>query len=449
MVKPARKAVILIHGIGEQRPMDTLRGFVTGLGEEQYYSKPDRLSDSLELRRYTLPSSSGRRHITDCYELYWAHHFDAGKFRDTLRWALTLAFRRPFWHMDRTLRGPFGVLQVAGVCILGLIGWLVIDQVRTEGLSAVWTSWQARLGAALVVVQLVAGRFVTEYLADAARYLTPKPRNIAARNSIRSDGLKLLRKLHDDGAYQQIVVVGHSLGSVIGLDILRLAWDGLRHPDPSYQGGRPEADAFDELASALGHPPAPSEIDAFQQAQHRLWQENRKCGVPWLVTDFVTLGSPLAHASLLLDTHKVTVHQRQDEREYPRCPPVVEGGRSFVPGHYDLNGQPRNVQVGHHGAPFGPTRWSNLYFPVRGAILGDPVGGPVGDEFGPGVRDIAVRLSLTGWKAFAYRLLLLPHTHYWSNDPRRLSADKSARQKQDRRTNTKDAIVMLRHVTRL
>jgi len=39
-----RQAVVLIHGIGEQRPMDTLRSFVSGLGFKTYHSRPDRLS---------------------------------------------------------------------------------------------------------------------------------------------------------------------------------------------------------------------------------------------------------------------------------------------------------------------------------------------------------------------------------------------------------------------
>ena len=60
-----RQAVVLIHGIGEQRPMATLRAFVKWLlpahdknddyyGKDDYYSKPDQISDSFELRRIKL-----------------------------------------------------------------------------------------------------------------------------------------------------------------------------------------------------------------------------------------------------------------------------------------------------------------------------------------------------------------------------------------------------------
>lgn len=430
--------------------MDTLRSFVQGLGEERFYSKPDRLSDSLELRRYTLPSTR-HRPLTDCYELYWAHHFDTGKLRETLRWAVTLVFRQPFWQLNRTLRGVVGVVQTVAVLIAVVLAWLFVEQLLTKGAMDAWRSWQAGLTVVLLVVEVVAGRFITESLADAARYLTPHPRNVSARNSIRADGLKLLKKLHDDGQYQRIVLVGHSLGSVIGLDLLRLAWDDLRHPNPNPTslGPQTEAKAFDQHGAALGDARSPAQIEAFQQAQRRLWDENRALGVPWLVTDFVTLGSPLAHASLLLDTRTVKLRQRQDEREYPRCPPLTEQRSSFIPSNFTVGGQPRSLRVAHHGAPFGPTRWSNLYFPVRTGLLGDPVGGPLAPEFGPGVRDIPVRLSLSGWRSIVYQLLPLPHTRYWSHDRVRPSADITIRKQRDQATGTRDSNLILRQVLRL
>jgi hypothetical protein len=443
MTKTQRQAVVLIHGIGEQRPMDTLRSFVVGVGEKRYYSKPDRLSDSLELRRYTLPSTS-RRPITDCYELYWAHHLNEGKFRETLYWAVALAFRRPFWRLDRTLRGIIAFIQLGSLLAVSLIAWSIVEQAGSQAVGEVWQLWQSRLAVALVVVQAVAGRFITGSLADAARYLTPHPRNIAARNSIRAEGLRLLEKLHDDGTYQRVVLVGHSLGSVIGLDLLRLAWDELRYPDPPCIAAQPEAKGFDDQAAALGNSPRRANVEAFQQAQHRLWHENRERGVRWLVTDFVTLGSPLAHATLLLGTRKVSVGQRLSEGEYPRCPPLADGGPSFRSWRFEHSGRPRNLLVGHHWSPFGPTRWTNLYFPVRHSILGDPVGGPIAREFGPGVHDIPVRLSLSGWKALLCQLLAIPHVLYWAraDEWKAASADRRER---DRATGTRDANTALRH----
>lgn len=438
-----RQAVVLIHGIGEQRPMDTLRSFVeSGLGITDFWSKPDRLSESFELRRFTLKQTSNRP-LTDLYELYWAHHFNAGNFRETLRWALTLLLRRPFWRLDATLRGWFCFLQILLVALLALVVWLLVDQLQHHSIGEVWSSWKAWAATAIALVQLVAGGFITKSLADAARYLTPRPSNIKARNAIRAEGLALLRRLHDAGSYQRVVVVGHSLGGVIGLDLIRLAWDELRHPDAAQWANQTEAKQFDEGAEGVGSNPSYEQLSNFQEAQLRLWRENRAVGVRWLITDFVTLGAPLAHASLLLSTNRVPILRRQSEKEYPTCPPLVDDRTSFLHENVDTGaGRLRNLLTGHHGAPFGPTRWHNLYYPARFPLYGDPVGGPVAPEFGPGVWDRPVRPSAVGWRAIAYRLTLLCHTRYWTCGPR--TADDNKRRALDDATGTKEAVRALR-----
>ena len=57
---------------------------------------------------------------------------------------------------------------------------------------------------------------------------------------------------------------------------------------------------------------------------------------------------------------------------------------------------------------FAPVRWTNLYFPTRWLLQGDPVGGPLAGLFGPGVRDVAVKTTRRGG--------LLAHTQYWNFD---------------------------------
>lgn len=443
-----RQAVVFIHGIGEQRPMDTLRSFVTGgLGIKDYWSKPDRLAESFELRRFTVKSDPSRP-ITDLYEFYWAHHYNAGDLRETLRWALTILIRQPFWRVDATLRWWFCVLQLLLLALLALVGWSVVDQLATDSVGKVWESWQAWFAGAIVLVQFVAGGFITKSLADAARYLTPRPANIAARNAIRAEGLELIRKLHDAGTYQRVVVVGHSLGGVIALDLIRLAWDDLRHPDPTQWSDQTEAKLFGNAIEKLGTNPDDKKLSEFQQTQLRLWRENRAVGVRWLITDFVTLGSPLAHASLLLSTKRVSLAKRQNEKEYPTCPPLVDGKTSFIDTNSDIGGgQLRNLWTGHHGAPFGPTRWHNLYYPVHFPLYGDPVGGPLASQFGPGVRDQPVRPSAVGWRARLYQLTLFSHTRYWAPGPK--VDDEKTRRTRDSATGTKEALVALKHAVGL
>ncbi|MFK7844283.1 MAG: hypothetical protein AB8G77_03205, partial [Rhodothermales bacterium] len=52
-----RLAIVIIHGIGNQQPLDTLLPFAKNLIEEpanpdepKFWSQPDRMSESFELR---------------------------------------------------------------------------------------------------------------------------------------------------------------------------------------------------------------------------------------------------------------------------------------------------------------------------------------------------------------------------------------------------------------
>lgn len=454
-----RQAVVVFHGIGQQQPLDTLRGFLDGmLGEGRYWSKPDRLSESLELRRFTM-SAGGAVPATDFYEVYWAHRMKDGEFSGTLRWLFRIA-RTPFWKVSSSLRGLFVLVQALGIGAVALVTWSIIMAVAGEGrpMADVVSQWQTYAAAALALVQFTVGRWLTGSLADAARYLTPSPANIDVRRDVRAQGTRLVRALHEDGDYFRIVIVGHSLGSVIAYDVIRQLWDDLRHPDVQRSGKQPEAEAFDEaiheLRRALREDGVGQAVEMFQQSQHRLWRENRNRGMPWLVTDLVTLGSPLAHAELLLTTRRVSFARRKREREFPTCPPARgDDGRTVYSQQYrtqvDEAEMIRNFLVGHHAAPFGPTRWTNLYFPHRRVALGDMIGGPVRGNFGAGIRDIPVRPSFTGWRSRWYATFPMVHSAYWKHQLERTPPPREERRQRDADTGTRDALTSLRVALRL
>lgn len=398
--------------------MDTLRGVLASAGVRTFWNKPDRFSQGYELRRFAAKATSSRP-PTDFFEFYWAPHFGPGRLGATLGWALRLLVRSPFWRLNRQLRVAMGVMQVSAAAVVVAIVWLLALWFRDDGFTGAIGRASGTFAAVATVVNLMAGYVVTRVLADAARYLTPKPDHIAARNAIRDSGVQLLLSLHDSGAYQRIVVVGHSLGSVIGLDILRITFDELRHSNPETPEPNDEAKRFGTVVQDLSSSPTKGEVELFQQAQRRLWRECRARGTRWLVTDFVTLGSPLAHAPLLLDGKRATLRQRQLEGEYPTCPPT---GDIFYPRTYDLaDGRKRTALVLDHGAVFALTTWSNAWFPVR-RVFGDPVGGPLTPIFGRGVRDIPVRLA-SRRRHRRQELFLAAHTKYFRRD---LDADADA-----------------------
>ena len=392
--------------------MSTLRGFVDNVlpaaeqNRSRRFSKPDRMSRTFELRRLTAEKSR-RRPTTDFYEYYWAHHMEGTKLRHLWPWARAILLRSPA-RVPRQLR-PLWV--VSWLLAVGAVVMLVTGRIGPDTVAAK-TSWTALVLAGLFV--LLQGLAIN-WLGDAARYLSPLPANIAARHAIRAEGLALLEQLHESGRYDRIVLVGHSLGSVIGYDILTIYWTQVndRHakPDRPRQAG---LEAVEKLGRALEADSPAVEVAAFQDAQRELWLEQRRCGSPWLVSDFVTLGSPLAHAELLLASSPNDLRIRKEQRELPTCPPAGELQRrnSTVERYhynvrYSVNGQPRSIKVLHHAALFAVTRWSNVFVPLRFGLLGDLVGGPLRPVFGSGIRDAAVTDG-------PHRLApLLSHTRYW------------------------------------
>ncbi len=130
MSKKKKQAVLLIHGIGEQRPMDTLRGFVdtvwtTDKGVHHRYavagvfSQPDEVSGSFEMRRLTTTQNQNEVR-TDFYEFYWAHLMEGTSVGHVIAWAKSLLLHWP-WKVPRHLRGAWLLLVVLLLVIAVLV----------------------------------------------------------------------------------------------------------------------------------------------------------------------------------------------------------------------------------------------------------------------------------------------------------------------------------------
>ena len=60
--EPVRTAVVVVHGMGEKRPMETFDGFVrTALhphdGKWDYHPRPAEITDTYEARRFAAPQA--------------------------------------------------------------------------------------------------------------------------------------------------------------------------------------------------------------------------------------------------------------------------------------------------------------------------------------------------------------------------------------------------------
>ena len=228
MPKKLKQAVLLIHGIGEQRPMDTLRDFVNAVWKTDedvwhkhaitdVYSKPDEISDNFELRRLT--TTQNRNNVrTDFYEFYWAHMMEGTSASHVIAWIRRLVWRWP-WKVPRSLYGAWILL----VSLIIVIAFLALQTILPEAYRLVsFPKWLTGLFG--VATAWVAMPILKSIIGDAARYLDPAPSNIHQRQEIRAKGIDILRKLHASQKYDRIIIVGHSLGSVIGYDILTYAW---------------------------------------------------------------------------------------------------------------------------------------------------------------------------------------------------------------------------------
>lgn len=450
-----KQAIVVIHGMGEQVPMDTLRGFVRAVWETdseitkndlpnpaEVWSKPDLRTGSLELRRITtrqsIPSANFNDGVrSDFYEMYWADLSGGSTLSHVEDWLRGLLFRNPFTRVPTDVFLAWIMLWVLTLVVLifaaatGLPENATIWRIRfweyppLSWLSG-WQSWQLALSTAFF--GYVLQRFVVPYFGRVVRYTRARPDNIAARKNIRERGLALLSDLHN-GDYDRIVVVGHSLGSILAYDIVSYFW-ATRTAHRTVVEGSVEFGALCELEQVLGDfgKDGPDPAERFDRARRALCRALRLRPKPtagtdderWLITDLITLGSPLGHAEFLLAKSAADLTKHHADRELPISPPVRElldpdtvskaKALPVEPAPPRLLcfpfGSKGEWQL-HHAAPFAAVRWTNVYDPARLVLCGDVISSPAARSFGSGVIDIDLRaVRGQSWR--------FSHTRYWA-----------------------------------
>lgn len=397
-----KQAVIVVHGMGEQRPMDTIREFVThvfkkdpSLKDPHFWNKPSSVSESFEQRRLTTnrpvqTSGDQSEQRTDFYEYYWAHHTVNTKWEHFVGWFKTLLFcwpsrynkhpdtLQPLWFI------LWGIIALATISVG--IWWLSVNQIADSYTGATQSLLLvvATLVEAVVLFLLnTCKSFFTKYFGDVARYVRAEPANILIRQSVRKGGIDLIERIHNCGDYDRVILVGHSLGSIVAYDILNHLW--ARHNKFKYTKGNRQyttplskhalslIEQLQTLASKCGT--QEFEQNTYRNLQTELFDElrNNDKSNNWLISDFVTLGSPLTYADILLFDDLEHFNQRKLDREYPTSPPMPEQNNWF----YAVG----TKQYLHHGAVFAPVKWTNLYMPHQNFIKGDIISGNVSTNF--------------------------------------------------------------------
>lgn len=492
-----RTAVLIVHGMGNQRPLETLRGIVKavwstdhviGGPEPKHWVHFKRVASRREKSDADLPvittsGMAGTGRQVDFHEFYWAHVMAETRLAAVLIWLFEFVKKGPapmrrdirlFWF----LAVPFLIATIVSLALLGseLAAWLIgcecydMDETvallmpwglalifvfltmgtrgvfvlaflalvdfllsQTSAPGAEWTllgrlNHDASLIAAVAIVTVftaIGSVFLTSVFGDAARYYRNSPANIRARREIRGIGRDMLDALNRDDRYDRVIVIAHSLGSTIAYDVLRAYWSEVCRTFKNVAalaevGTQNNVTGGGTTIVVPGDPPqtimSPTDRQSWRGRARLVANQLNTHGaaVPgrprWLITDFVTLGSPLHHARYLnasgtnLADLRANFSQRLRDRELPQNPAIVEPGTSDGTMTFADPTNPGQRRL-HHAALFGATRWSNLYFPM-GIINGDFFGGSLQHAFGQGIADIELD------RGSAFRLLW--HTSYWT-----------------------------------
>ena len=208
-----KQAIVVVHGMGEQMPMDTIKGFVraawettTGLATTELpeptavWSKPDVRTGSLELRRITtrqtIKTDSFARGVrSDFYELYWADLSGGSTWNHVRDWIGGLLLRNPFTRVPSSVMLAWLVLWLITLAVIVVLIAAMLPETAAIGPYQLWDypplKWLRGFRGWLLTILtgalgLVATSFITPYFGRVVRYTRAKPDNIAARKESAS-----------------------------------------------------------------------------------------------------------------------------------------------------------------------------------------------------------------------------------------------------------------------
>lgn len=132
-----RQAVVIIHGIGNQYPLETAKEFVENMMEKNdlVYSSPDKIADFYETRRLSI----NKKNI-DFYEYYWANLMTEPSTSDLYSWIFKLVFRKSPSDRAKNLVSNLRIISasILTVSILfSMIFWGSFDELSTNFLKTV------------------------------------------------------------------------------------------------------------------------------------------------------------------------------------------------------------------------------------------------------------------------------------------------------------------------
>jgi len=464
---------------------------------QNYFSTPTDVGDSYEVQKWIVKKTDYRPRV-DFFELYWAPLMTDNQFSHVFPWMKKILFMKSKnWRLQclklilvvsliaipilsfgwvlsisklfynhfidfgminhfylilfTALIIGFSVLKVKSLRValgfsllaFSFYGYYSIDDIA-DTYNSDSDKWKLIIGTLICIGYIFkfTGKFLKEFLADAARYFEPQPNNVKNRDEIRQLGVSILESISLDDSYDRIIIVSHSLGSAVGYDILRLYWakhGGRYHLDNAdrdflieYQENmesvlyckKEDNKNNDLVGKEVCEDSEDKRCLKYQKIQNNLFNDLStfegksavdKLELRWKISDFITTGSPLSKMKIFYSNGKDTdewVHRF--ERTIVTNPPTLDletDGFYFTKDEDD--GPSKGSHRFHHGSLFAFTRWTNIFHRT------DLIGGNISQVIGKGTLNINLEIpkvgnpfNLLGW--FHNRSPLM-HSHYWSN----------------------------------
>ncbi len=445
----SQHAILVIHGIGEQKQSETIRNFVHGLvGDDFIYSPVQVNEDKYSCKLTHFSDAQETRY--DFFEYYWASNFRDTNYYHVINWLRALFAKEEvplklyYIKVLISLLKRYIVSMLIYMAVLLLILPFVLDDWYFDDIISIINL----LAAVSSVILFFIGKPILKIIGDVARYLYNSPNNIDSRDKVKAEGVQFLKQIHEqkneDGSpkYDKVLVVGHSLGSIIGYHILSTFWaeksSQLRFPNEEREALEQQLSDYNQLSIKLNEAAAnrPKEIKpeagliGFFKTYLRLIQAFRKDptllafplqdvqltkdyheiqqrlqAIPtlnshWRISDFITLGSPLHYSDFLLTQNRKDLSNRILQREMPTCPPVS----AVHPTPFQVEYYENNQLRFHHAAVFSLVKWSNIFY------RGDLIAGELNHLFGQGIQEYEVELK-KGEKLLHQNPT--SHTKYW------------------------------------
>jgi hypothetical protein len=234
-----RTAFVIIHGIGEQSPFETLdaftANFIRSFGNVQLSHAIATRSDASGKiwQENFIQVEREQGFPIDLHEFYWAYITEEKiTIPETVKWVeQTLAATKKYYKKNvelqknyeerrGTKRFPLArVLLLLRLAVFALPFFQLFGILFSPFSHFPPLTWISKLSR---IVLNKFGWIVTGYIGDVAIYTTTdeKSKYYRIRQQILNESQTLVEALLNDDAYDRVIIAGHSLGSVIAYDTL-------------------------------------------------------------------------------------------------------------------------------------------------------------------------------------------------------------------------------------